>query len=134
MHWAQSVLTAGHSLEYPLQYLRKHLGKFSSRVRLQQVGGQKARTATPVSSPSSQQFHIVARAIYETVRPEQVGVSGRNTLYLGVEDSVRMEERQASCLPFCSEAKYMTPIAGTVVHITTVEHHCVGLHTLGVWQ
>lgn len=63
---------AGHTLDYPLQYLRNHLGKFSSRIRLQQVGGQKAREATPVSSPSSEQFKIVARAIYETVQPKQV--------------------------------------------------------------
>ena len=64
--------SAGHTLEYPLQYLRKHLGKFSDRVRLQQVGGQKSREATPVSSPASEQFNIVARAIYETVHPKQV--------------------------------------------------------------
>lgn len=74
---AQFVLTAGHTLDYPLQYLRKHLGKFSSRVRLQQGGGQKARPATPVSSPSSEQFHIVARAIYETVQPPQVCAGAR---------------------------------------------------------
>lgn len=63
---------AGHTLSYPLLYLSKHLGKFSNRVKLQQVGGQKAREATPVSSPSSEQFNIVARAIYETVQPQQV--------------------------------------------------------------
>ena len=66
------LLSAGHSLNYPLQYLQKHLSNLSGRVRLQQAGGQKAREATPVSSPSSEQFNIVARAIYETVRPEQV--------------------------------------------------------------
>lgn len=65
-------MTAGHTLDYPLQYLRKHLGKFPGRVKLQQVGGQKAREATPVSSPHSEQFRIVARAIYETVQPKQV--------------------------------------------------------------
>ena len=73
------MLSAGHTLEYPLQYLRNHLGKFPSRVRLQHVGGQKARPATPVSSPSNEQFNIVARAIYETMQPEQVGVNGEST-------------------------------------------------------
>ena len=73
----QSVSTialhaAGHTLSYPLKYLGKHLGNFPDKVKLQQVGGQKAREATPVSSPSSEQFNIVARAIYETVQPQQV--------------------------------------------------------------
>ena len=66
------LLTAGHSLDYPVQYLQRHLSYVSGRVKLQQAGGQKAREATPVSSPSSEQFNIVARAIYETIRPEQV--------------------------------------------------------------
>ena len=66
------LITAGHSLDYPLQYLQKHLSNLLGKVKLQQAGGQKAREATPVSSPSSEQFNIVARAIYEIVRPEQV--------------------------------------------------------------
>lgn len=68
----QLVPTAGHALEYPLQYLQHHVYKLSDRVKLHQAGGQIAREATPVSSPSSEQFNIVARAIYETVQPSQV--------------------------------------------------------------
>ena len=64
--------TAGHTLDYPLHYLQQHLSKLSGRVKLQQASGQKAREATPVSSPSNEQFNIVARAIYETVQPQQV--------------------------------------------------------------
>ncbi|KAL3142393.1 hypothetical protein ABBQ38_002728 [Trebouxia sp. C0009 RCD-2024] len=79
-------LLPGHTLDYPLQYLRNHLGKFSSRIRLQQVGGQKAREATPVSSPSSEQFKIVARAIYETVQPKQ-GIVAAPHLMTGASDS-----------------------------------------------
>ena len=41
-------------------------------VRLHIAGGQTARLATPVSSPTSQQFKLVAQAIYETVQPPQV--------------------------------------------------------------
>ena len=41
-------------------------------VKLHDAGGQKARVATPVSSPTSQQFNIVAQAIYDTVQPPQV--------------------------------------------------------------
>ncbi len=59
-------------MDYPLQYLQKRLSKLLGKVKLQQAGGQKAREATPVSSPSNEQFNIVARAIYETVQPEQV--------------------------------------------------------------
>ena len=63
---------AGHTLDYPLRYLQQHLSKLSGRVKLQQASGQKAREATPVSSPSNEQFNIVARAIYETVQPKEV--------------------------------------------------------------
>ncbi|DBA81464.1 TPA: hypothetical protein ACH3X1_007247 [Trebouxia sp. C0004] len=76
-------LLPGHSLNYPLQYLQKHL---SGKVKLQQAGGQKARKATPVSSPFNEQFDIVARAIYETVHPEQ-GIVVAPHLMTGASDS-----------------------------------------------
>lgn len=41
-------------------------------VKLHDAGGQKPRVATPVSSPTSQQFNTVAQAIYDTVQPPQV--------------------------------------------------------------
>jgi len=64
--------SAGHALDYPRQYLQKHLTKLSDRVKLQQAGGQKPHEATPVSSPSNEQFNLVAQAVYETVHPQQV--------------------------------------------------------------
>lgn len=79
-------LLPGHSLDYPLQYLQKHLSKVAGKVRLQQAGGQKAREATPVSSPSNEQFNIVARAICETVQPEQ-GIVVAPHLMTGASDS-----------------------------------------------
>lgn len=79
-------LLPGHDLDYPRRYLQKHLPKLAVKVTLQPVQGQKAREATPVSSPANEQFEIVARAVYETVQPPQ-GIVVVPHLMTGASDS-----------------------------------------------
>ena len=114
---AYLLLTAGHTLNYPLQYLRNHLGKFSSRVKLQQVGGQKAREATPVSSPSSEQFNIVARAIYETVQPKQVQNRCHSCIHLCITGSADHHRTSSHCW-----AHLCLTVVNTTVNLNVVLH------------
>ena len=131
-----SFLCAGHTLEYPLQYLQQRLGKSSSRVRLQEVGGQKARPATPVSSPNNEPFNIVARAIYETVQPEQVGMNEKNASLESCK--YRGDEEQGSGM---SPILQSGQIGATYCSDSNVDHNnqgqlcgvaCTG--DSGVWQ